>query len=354
MGKYKKQKDGRYKTTVSTGKYRPDGKPIKLYISAYSIKELEEKVAQAKTDVMTESLIFDRDTKFGAYARKWLEIYKSNRGVATISMYRNILNNHCGSISDIPLCNISRVMIQQMVNERSDHPRTCEQIVLTVKQILRSAVQEGLLNKNVCSGIDLPRHIKKEKRILTEEEVQKLKNYVLPLEERAFIATLYGTGMRSAEMYALNKEDIDFNACTIRVSKSVVFENNYPQISYPKTDAGIRTIIVSKSLIRLLKDYCGTINHSNLFGDKEGNLKMKWAYRDYFDHIVHKVFGAKTDITPHCLRHTFCTLCYESGMSLKACQIQMGHSSYKMVLDVYTHLDAKRENVQAKMDNICL
>lgn len=43
-------------------------------------------------------------------------------------------------------------------------------------------------------------------------------------------------------------------------------------------------------------------------------------------------------ITPHMLRHTFCTRLFESGVNQKVIQTIMGHSNIAITLDVYTDL----------------
>ena len=51
--------------------------------------------------------------------------------------------------------------------------------------------------------------------------------------------------------------------------------------------------------------------------------------------------------TPHCLRHTFATLLYFSGVDVLTCQKQLGHADIKTTLGIYTHLDAlyKKNNI---------
>ena len=43
--------------------------------------------------------------------------------------------------------------------------------------------------------------------------------------------------------------------------------------------------------------------------------------------------------TPHELRHTFCTLLYQSGVDVLTARDQMGHSSVQVTQEIYTHLD---------------
>lgn len=45
------------------------------------------------------------------------------------------------------------------------------------------------------------------------------------------------------------------------------------------------------------------------------------------------------DMTPHTLRHTFCTEMAKAGMNPKALQYIMGHKDIKMTLGYYAHMD---------------
>lgn len=50
-------------------------------------------------------------------------------------------------------------------------------------------------------------------------------------------------------------------------------------------------------------------------------------------------------IAPHQLRHCYCTMLYYSGITIKQTQSLMGHSSAKMVYDLYAHLNEQNEKV---------
>lgn len=43
-------------------------------------------------------------------------------------------------------------------------------------------------------------------------------------------------------------------------------------------------------------------------------------------------------IYPHCLRHTFATRCFEAGIDAKTVQNYLGHSSFAITMDLYTHV----------------
>ena len=44
-------------------------------------------------------------------------------------------------------------------------------------------------------------------------------------------------------------------------------------------------------------------------------------------------------ITPHVMRHTFCTRLVKSGMDLKVVQYIMGHSDINVTMNIYTHVN---------------
>ena len=352
MAKFTKQKDGRYRTMIRIG-YTPEGKPLNKYFSGRTIKELEEKILEAKNNI-NSGLIVNDDTPFGRYADKWINVYKGTTSIQTQNMYKNAVR-HCSDLYSVPVKKITSSAIQELINNNSDHPRICEVMLLTLKQIFKRAQGDGLILKNPCIDIKLPRHIKNEKRALTEEEKQKLRSAVLPNQDRLLLLLLYGTGCRPAEAYALTKSDFDFKNGTISISKSVQFDNNSVySVSAPKTNSSIRSVIVSEPILKGLRHLVDKIPTDNVLGGKTGEIMNKTKYRTMFNHILEKAGLKGSGISQYTFRHNFVTECYYNDVSLKECQRQMGHKDYKMILNVYSHLDEQRENTRAKLSGMMM
>lgn len=350
--RYSKQKSGLYRTSIQLG-YDRNGKPVKKYFSAATIKELEQKLMEAKNS-MNQGLILCDSTPFGTYARKWMEVYKAKKSVQTYNMYQNALK-HLNSLDSVPVKKISRLNIQELINANSEHPRTCEVMLLTLKQIFKSAVEDGLIVKTPCTSIELPRHVKNEKRALTDEEKTALRSAVLQPQERLLLLLLYGTGCRPAEAYALTKDDFDFRNGTININKSVQYDgNSLSSVSAPKTNASIRSVIVSESILRGIKHSVDKIPTFNVLGAKTGEIMNKTKYQTMFKHILAKAGLTGSGITQYTFRHNFVTECWYNGVSLKECQRQMGHKDYKMILEVYSHLDEKKENTRSKLASMVM
>ena len=46
-----------------------------------------------------------------------------------------------------------------------------------------------------------------------------------------------------------------------------------------------------------------------------------------------------SDLTPYCLRHTFCTDLQKAGVALNVAKELMGHSDVSVTANIYTHKD---------------
>ena len=79
---------------------------------------------------------------------------------------------------------------------------------------------------------------------------------------------------------------------------------------------------------------------SFLFLDKDGKPKVAMHLEHVMKRIVDRYNDTHEDklpsITPHVLRHTFCTEMANSGIDLKSLQYLMGHSDAGVTLNVYT------------------
>ena len=88
-----------------------------------------------------------------------------------------------------------------------------------------------------------------------------------------------------------------------------------------------------------------------LFINRNGNPQVAVNYETVFRKLVDK-YNSKHEeplpkITPHVMRHTFCTRLANAGMNPKALQYVMGHSNITITLNLYTH--ASLETVKSEL-----
>ena len=88
-----------------------------------------------------------------------------------------------------------------------------------------------------------------------------------------------------------------------------------------------------------------------LFINRNGNPQVAVNYEAVFRKLVDKHNSKHEEplpkITPHVMRHTFCTRLANAGMNPKALQYVMGHSNITITLNRYTH--ASLETVKSEL-----
>ena len=337
--------------TASGGKHR------KRITSRKSSADLEKKVLEFKLNLEKGNLQLSNIT-FGEYARQWLTISKATRELNTIRMYEGILDSCFDSINNIPLARITHSNIQSCINLKMDHPRTCQIMLLTIKQIIKSAIRDHYISHasidELTTDISLPKRIKPQKKPLSLSEKAAIKAADLDKRERAFISILYYCGLRKGEALALTKEDFDWNNKTLSVSRAWITYKNQPSIKpYPKSDNGIRVIPIPDVAIPLIKDYV-KLSGDYLFS--ENGLITSHKYETMWKRILRKlnaVSDKPISITAHILRHNYCTeLCYQIPLISSKKIAQLLGDTEKMVLDVYSHIVEDKENTTAAINNV--
>lgn len=182
------------------------------------------------------------------------------------------------------------------------------------------------------------------------------------------VIVLLETGMRVNEFCGLTKKDLDFENKRINVDHQIVkgrLKGEYDYwIEKPKTESGKRILPMTPKCEQALRNILARrqkpkvemiINGYSGFIllDKNGNPKhglhiehmFKWARVKYDKLYPNNNFP---HVTPHVLRHTFCTNMARAGMDIKALQYLMGHSDAGVTLNVYAHTSYEHAEAQLK------
>lgn len=343
MKKYK------YSQYISLG-HDPSGKRIRKRIYANSKNELALKKAQMQEQY--QNCAIPHNITFGEYSARWLDVFKQNVEVATRTMYSYALR-YAERYNYTPLKDIRVIDLQEIINENAEHPRACQQIALTLKQVWNSAINDGLVVRNIAKQLTLPACIKKERRSLTEEEKDAIKACDFEPLEKIYIYSLYYLGLRPAEALALQPVDFDFLNHTVTISRSCGYKVNTPYLKIPKTKKK-RTIPLPAEYEKFVKEYIKEL-HSLYLIHTDGKLMSKTVKSDMWLKIRKKInvqLGGndKLDITngliPYYFRHNYCCNCYYSGISPLMTSRLMGNS-VEMVMKVYAHLDETKEKLDA-------
>ncbi len=195
-----------------------------------------------------------------------------------------------------------------------------------------------------------------KREALTEEEQQRLLNFMREdnIAARYYneVLILLQTGLRISELYGLTLSDIDYQKCCIRVNKQLQRTTNCSYyIETTKTECGTRCIPMTNEVIKAFQETIKN-RHTNveklicgysefIFLDKDNNPKvaghLEHAMKRFIDKYNASHPDQKLKVTPHVLRHTFCTNMVRLGMPIKDLQHIMGHEDIATTLGIYTH-----------------
>ena len=223
------------------------------------------------------------------------------------------------------------------------------------------AVEDDILRKNPFKFklSDLIPDDSQERVPLTKEQQEKYLTFIKDYGNDNYyddIVILLGTGLRVSELYGLTKTDVDLKNRCLYVRRQLCRTAERPYfVTTPKTNSGVRRVPMSEPVyqaflhaiqarphpqIEMIIDGCSGF----IFLDKDEKPKVAMHLQNYMRCMqkkFEKLYGSCIPhVTPHVLRHTFCTNLQQAGIDVKSLQYLMGHSNVSVTLDVYTHTDS--------------
>lgn len=158
-----------------------------------------------------------------------------------------------------------------------------------------------------------PKVRRKLPEILSSEEIEKLLNCTMNLKHRAMLATLYGAGLRRAELRTLKVGDVDGKRMVIHIRAG---KGQLP-----------RQIPLSPKLLEVLRVYWRWRKPTDwLFPSArypERPIDVSGIFGIVDD--AAKRAGLKRRVTPHLLRHSYASHLLEAGTDIRTLQLLLGH-----------------------------
>ena len=368
MAKYKKdKKTGLYYAYVPTGFYKLNGTTEYKKFRSKDPQGLDKKISKFITERELGVRIDADKITVEQWAKAWLKTYRSNGAENSTAFYEDMLNHIIPEIGKRKIKDIMEIDLQNLLNKISNktygpnNKRYAKKTVGEIRSVLFSLFETAKNNRlilgNPATCLKVNGAPSKERRELTEEERKKYKIACQSNEFGLFCAVLYYLGLRRGEALALKHSD--FGDKFVKISRQFVFPNNSkPVETKPKTDAGTREIFIPENLEGMLilwgagKYYEGDPD-DYIFRDTNGNPLSYSTFRRRWNNFIKEALGEKTEITPHYLRHNYCTLLYDSGVDVYTAKVFMGHAKVETTMEIYTHLsESRRIKSSEKIINI--
>lgn len=252
----------------------------------------------------------------------------------------------------------------------------------TLKPAFGIAVEDDWIRKNPCNiKLDFLPSNYKEKSILSKEQETDFLDFVKKTSKIQWYYDIFvimlETGVRVGELLGLTLDDIDLKNRKLSINHQLSFsantENNKSfRIDTLKTEAGRREIYISDkahiSFLNLLKRRNQETSIEIIIDGYsqfllKSHKKSKIVTYDMLNksisdavNMYNKTHCEKIPaLTPHSMRHTFCTRMIERGIDVKSLQYIMGHKDVKTTLDIYTHMsgDIATKSMKNALLNYC-
>lgn len=231
------------------------------------------------------------------------------------------------------------------------------------KSIMRSAFQEACENDYIIKNpfaftLDFLENDESKREALTLEQQTAFLRF-LQADSRArriynITIILLETGLRISELFGLTFRDVDLVNNSLTVDHQLIRDKETSfKITPPKSASGIRTIpltVKAKEAFQNVIANRRTPSREIMIDGRSGFLFLTSTGIPYSRTTVAFLFDTANKryqadhskpplpkVTPHVLRHTFCTNMVNAGMNPKHVQYLMGHSDISITLNRYTH-----------------
>ena len=416
----RKNKDGTisYKVLVSLG-YDDLGNKIQ---KTTTFKPTSQAPTKARKEVEAFAVEFEKAVKNGTAClsgdkirlKEFVKIWEDNYleknvlsgsiSIRTKEDYVRLMETHIipyignMKLSEIRATHIDNVVLQLLKAKKSAN--TIRNIFNTLHACLDYAFKKDYIPVNPCLKCDPLPTVEHDASIHTFNEDQatrflyealvkeyniniggRIRHYEkrsVSLQFRTFFTLAFYSGCRRGEIVALNWNDIDSKAKTIRIDQAVSRSSEGLYLKDPKTKAGKRTIKLPEVCFDLLNQwkleqmqicmalgsawdgYRGRDYDKNpVFIQDDGKRMDVSTPTSKFKKIINAYNETVSDekklplIRLHDLRHTNASHMIASGIDLETAAKRLGHSKPSFTLDVYGHAleenDERASEVLGKM-----
>lgn len=333
-------------------------------------KDAEDFLSRIKVDIKDGKYLTAKTAPlFREVAEQWFE-NKRNRRPSTLVAWRTHLDRHLLPVfGDLRLSEIDVNTVEARRNawldQKPTHGRvitapTVNKLLVTLSSIFDFARRRKQCVDNAARDAERVRTGNGEittqtaerrdgnavspNEVLNPEELRQLIDHAEAGYYRTLIMAVAFTGARHDELLAWQWNDIDLNAGSVRICRSLTWarlpgEDKRPRFYPPKTKAGLRTIALAPELVHALKVWklqCPPSPDGLVFPTPEGTPMYRGnVLRDGLYPALRRAGLRRVDM--HSLRHSFASCLIIQGASVTEVQHYLGHSSPTTTLRVYAH-----------------
>lgn len=356
-----KRKDGRWEGRYIAG-YTIAGKANYRSVYAHSYNEVKQKLEEAVLSSVSPSAPKTASVSVNEWFNRWLTTLKTRIKESTYFIYKRYVDNHINPFfANIPLNKLSKDMLQQFVNSKSDlSPATVKDIFTFLRSGLQAAEKEFHLPR-LYEDVVLPKAAPQSLRVFSKTEQQRIERYIAVSDNPNHIGVLIClyTGLRIGELCALRWEDVNFEQGTLAVRRTIqriaddINGGTKIVVSTPKSVSSARQIPLPTFILQKLKNHKERFCKCEYVLHIDGKPIEPRTYQYMFQSLLKNAGIAKAKF--HTLRHTFSTRALELGFDIKTLSEILGHASASVTLKIYAHsLDEHKRQSMELLGTLCV
>lgn len=331
---------------------------------------------------------------FNEYMEYWLTTFKKNK--IEFSSYNRLYSVYAhqihNSIGNKKIGQITTKDIQDLIDSHANplDPAVKPLALSGLKRILnllnpclKKAVEEGVIQKNPCEHVILPKEsciLKKTKqqfslsdKELEEFKVAALSKYKSTKDYRSrdalVLLLMLNLGLRVGELLALEWTDVDLQSEVVHISKTVQEgitdyeggnekKKNYQKTkSSTKTPSGVRVLALNSMVLYYIDelqkyDERHQITSKYVACTGVGTMNCSRNLQRSLDRVINRT-NIQKHVSLHTLRHTFGSTLLRNGVNIEVVSKLMGYSNITITYNKYIHVIQEEEAKAMNGVNIC-
>jgi integrase len=317
--------------------------------------------------VVSGTFVNETKLTISEYLPQWLATVGSETRGSTWERHERDVRLHLfPDLGNLRLSALTPLRMQAHIDMKltSLSAGSVRRMVAVLSGAMGHAVTLGLIARNPCAGLKIPRASEREMRVWDEEQVRTFITATRADSLAAFWRLAVMVGMRKGELLALQWDDVDLDRSTIVVRRTLTCDKERRAIvGPPKTKAGRRTITIPSTCVAALKAHRQAqrfqqMAHRDRWQDM--NLVFPSPDGDYMysctPNMRLETIIKTANLPPirfHDRRHTAATLMLLQGISPHVVQERLGHSSLAITLGLYSHVTlTMQEEAAERMDRM--
>ncbi len=266
--------------------------------------------------------------------------YERNRSELTVTNYGRSLKDFESFFKDrdsqLSWESIDSDIIRDWVEglmDKGDMASTVNNCLSAVRSFFRFALSRGLVSHDPSYSVKGPKKQKVLPYFVREQEMDRLidipqmwGNDFSDLRARTIIILFYETGIRLAELVALDDDDVDFANHQLKVTGK---RNKQRIVPFgPELEQALTAYLARRD------QQTPSLEGALIVGDTGERIS-----RFKVEKIVRQCLSRVTTLkkrSPHVLRHSFATAMLNNGAGLESVRKLLGHESVATT-EIYTH-----------------